>query len=243
MGNKIWIELYDDYDYLCAIRLREKAFLFVEITDMDYACGKDNEGHPTYVGEVALVDLNAISKEIKASAVQSCGSYDIDFDKNDLAMAECCFRYGCKAPLDSDSSNGKTGLLRRMKKFARHYTSEEGARDLTAALKRPVNRIGSTAAEFMVGDTDSAVSRSVARGEHTGRLIAKMYGISQDKIDAASDARPSDWMPYVTGYMDGASGASKRGDSDLAPEYHSGYDRGAAVLQGLAVAPAWLNLK
>lgn len=189
MGKKIWIELYDDNDYLCAIRLREKAFLFVEITDMDYACGKDNEGHPTYVGEVALVDLNVISKEIKASAVESCGSYDIDFDKNDLAMAECCFRHGCKAPLDSDSSNGKTGLLRRMKKFARHYTSEEGARDLTAALKRPVNRIGSTAAEFMVGDTDSAVSRSVARGEHTGRLIAKMYGVSQDKIDAASDAR------------------------------------------------------
>ena len=46
-------------------------------------------------------------------------------------------------------------------------------------LEKPVNRIGSSAREFMTGDFTSAMQRGCESGDPSARLMAKMHGASQ----------------------------------------------------------------
>jgi hypothetical protein len=105
-------------------------------------------------------------------------------------------------------------------------------------MQRPVNALGSTAAEYMRGDLDSAMQRGCEAGDPTARLVAKMHGTPEHVID---NVRPADFLPYTFGYIAAMQGAPRETGPDLAPEYGRGYERGERVRKGEAPAPSWIK--
>jgi len=209
-----------------------RQFQVVELINMDEACGRDNEGQPKYVVELRLVDLDALSEATIKSALDSCGWENMQGDNN---LAECCDSYGAHAPLESFSGNNAHKLLRQAYHAANELLDSDS---LESALEKPVNKIGSSAREFMNGDFTSAMVRGVESGNPDARIMAKMHGIPQEAIDAS---RPADFLPYVMGYMAGMSGGAKETDPDTAPEYFRGYERGQNVKAGKCPAPSWIQ--
>jgi len=236
MNTRKWQNIYNwgSDEYLDTRHIGGRAYQSVEILDMNAYCGRDNEGQPKYCVELSLVDLDVIPASNVESAIASCG-WDDDMEADDLQIAEACRSYGAKAPLFSDSGNNWRKLLADARREANELASP---RKLTAAMNRPVNKLGSTAAEYMRGDLDSAMTRGVLAGDQGARICAKMYGIDQVTID---DARPADWLPYVAGYMSAMSGGERETGNDLAPEYNLGYARGERVAKGEAPAPGWIK--
>ncbi len=143
----------------------------IELTNMDEACGRDNEGSDTYVVELSLVDLASIDTATQASAMHSCGPDD-ESELTDDWRAVVCYEYGCKAPLDSWSGNAYSKLLKIARSEAHKLTRD--AAELAKRMEKPVNAIGSTAAEFMVGDIQSAILRGLAEGDPKAEIMAKM---------------------------------------------------------------------
>ncbi len=211
-----------------------RQFQFVELINMDDSCGRDNEDQPKYAVELRLVDLDAIPQDTLQSALRCCGQEHLD-QPSDEILADCCNQYGCHAPLGSWSSNNARKLLRDAYKLANELCD---AAALDARLNRTVNRIGSTAREFMAGDIASTLQRGVESGSPGARIMAKMYGVPQDTID---NTRPADWLPYTFGYMAALHGSPKETNPDTSPEYFRGYDRGLNVKSGHAPAPAWIQ--
>jgi hypothetical protein len=154
-------------------KVAPRTFQFVELTNMDEATGADNEGQPRYVVELALVDLNAIPAKELESARKSCGWEDAP--DTDTALAEMVYQYGLRAPLGSWSGNNAGKLLRAAKSEA-HSLLDDSA--LADKLEKPVNAIGSTAAEFMRGDFTSGMVRGIQAGDPSARIMGKMHGLS-----------------------------------------------------------------
>lgn len=238
----------EDYGGKWLRRVTGRQFQVIELTNMDEAIGeRDNAGCPTYVVELSLVDLDAIDSDTQMRSLHSVGQDPSEAtDLTDAWRAIICYEYGCKAPLESWEGYAWGKLLKLARKLA--YMLKRDAREMERRMALPINKIGSTAAEYMRGDIGSALQRGVAEGRHEARLMAKLYGADQFAIDQASDARPTDWLPYMTGYQDGIRGehASTKGtapaDGILAPEYEQGYQRGVLVTAGEAVPPDWIKL-
>ncbi len=146
---------------------------------MDEACGSDNEGSPKYSVDLSEVDLGAISAKNKAYAWKSCdgnsmiGSASITAAERDLITAGCCFEYGQRAPLYEVSTNNVYAGFRKCR--AESYSLTRNATEYAARMARPVNKIGSTAREYMQGDITSAVVRGIEAGNPSASLMAKMY--------------------------------------------------------------------
>jgi hypothetical protein len=232
---RTWLTLMDDTDRLDVMRTGRHSFLFVEVTDMDSACGRDNRDQPTFVAQVKLVDLDVLTPDQIRHAQESCGWDEADMS-DPLVVAEMCQSYGHYAPLDEASGNGRTVVLREIRRAARMLAADRNM--MSDAMERPVNKIGATAAEYMRGDIASAMQRGCEAGDPTARLMAKLHGVPEETIN---DVRPEDWLPYVVGYMDATGGHDRNDDSDRSPEYDRGYDRATRVKAGEALAPGWIN--
>ena len=212
----------------------KRQFQFVELINMDDACGRDNAKQPKYNVSLRLVDLDAIPAEGQARAKKSCGWYGAESD-TDIAIAEMCDDYGLHAPLDQWNGNNARQLLRAAYREANSLLNSDA---LESKLDRPVNAIGSSAREFMAGDIYSAMQRGCESGDSSARLLAKMHGVSQQTID---DTRPDDFLPFVFGYMAGLNGQPKETDPDTAKEYFRGFERGQNVKAGKCPAPSWIK--
>jgi hypothetical protein len=211
-----------------------RQFQIVELINMDDACGRDNEGQPKYIVELRLVDLASLSEENKRRALECCGM-EKEENLSDEALAECCDSYGTHAPLGSWSGNNARKLFRQAYAEAKSLLDSEA---LETRLDRPVNKIGSSAREFMAGDITSAIQRGCESGNTDARILAKMHGAPQEAID---DARPADFLPYLMGYMAAINGGSKETDPDTAKEYFRGFERGEHVKAGKCPAPGWIK--
>jgi hypothetical protein len=163
-----------------------RRFQFVELINMEEHGARETKGDPKYVVELSLVDLDAISPETIASAVRSCGS-DEDAT-SDVAIAEMCKSYGAAAPLDSYSGNNWHKLMREARRDAQTYARDSAALD--EKMSRPVNAIGSTAAEYMRGDLDSAITRGLASGNKDAQIMAKMQDAATIDCPACYGADP-----------------------------------------------------
>jgi hypothetical protein len=124
------------------------------------ACGDEASDCP-FNCEVQRVDLSDMSKEQIESARKCVGMdlNDLPADCHELATVEACVQYGAAQPLES--FNGAK-YPERIRAQARRY-AEACRRDaalLADRLDRPVNAIGSTAAEYARGDISSALFRS-----------------------------------------------------------------------------------
>lgn len=225
-----WRTFDDDVDFGEQRAVSATAFQFITITDMEYHCGSD----PKYVCEVDIVDLALIPEKEQLSAKECYGCEDEDIDVEYLAQV--CHGYGLKAPVWSESSNNRSALHRAARSQCRELLDES---KLEIAMDRPVNALGSTAHEFMLGDFTSAMQRGCESGEPGARLTARLYGVPQAAID---NIRPGDFLPYVVGYNDALAGADHYEPRDeLSPEYTRGYERGQRVKAGEAPAPSWLT--
>lgn len=211
-----------------------RKYQVVELMNMDEACGRDNEGQPKYAVELTIIDLAAIPEKQLQSAIRSCG-WDTANLSDDACLAEICHSYGLHAPLGGWSGNNYRKLLREAYSAAKELLDEDA---LEEKLEQPVNALGSTAREYMVGDLDSALTRGCEAGDPSARLLTKMYGVPQQVID---DVRPDDFLPYVFGYMAGKAGQPAETGPDLAPEYHRGYQRGQNVREGKCPPPSWIK--
>lgn len=210
-----------------------RVYQFVELINMDDACGRDNEGKDKYVVSLRLVDLKTVSPANVQSALRSCGAEGME--QNDDAVAECIDSYGCHAPMGEFSGNNARKLLRSAYQEANSLLDPD---QLATAMQKPVNKIGSTAAEFMQGDFTSAIQRGCESGNPDARIMAKIHGVPQAAID---DTRPADFLPYLMGYMCAMSGGTKETGDDISPEYFRGYERAENVKAGICPKPSWIN--
>lgn len=112
-----------------------------------------------YYCAIKRVDLREVSPESMRSALKDCGKEN-EPDLCDECKIECLVSYGCAAPLWEGSSKMHASRLRAdARRIAEGYMHD--AIKLATALERPVNRIGSTAREYGLGDLQSAMDRYV----------------------------------------------------------------------------------
>lgn len=171
-GDRNWL----DYGGVWSRHVADKRFHFIELTNMDEACGRDNAGHPTYDVQLSEVDLDTVPSAEVASAMQCCG-----LDRHDVmvmgmsaeALAETVRSYGVSSPLHSVSSNNAHKAIAECRAESYRLTQDETAYE--AAMSRPVNALGSTAREFGQGDLHSALLRGIREGNASARIIGKMY--------------------------------------------------------------------
>jgi len=181
-GMKGWIDIgsdvnWEDYHGMWARKARDGSWYVLRFDNSRDSCGDravDNGEIDEFICDVKRFD-GAPDDEID-SALRSSGfrredgtivsdSGDVfDADVLDLVLLEACIRYGLGAPLESFSGKVRPRSVRAK---ARRY-AEECMRDadlLAKQLARPVNKIGSTAAECGHGDIDSALKRGPATPE------------------------------------------------------------------------------
>lgn len=171
---KIWLELWDgnsgQWLYVCRDVL---TYIFLEVIDMVEHCGR--EVTYRWSASVATVDLLTTSPETFASAYQSCGGDDEQFDfkkePDRLRIAQILYEYGSKSPLwDKGSKDFKEDYdgyddspdenhpdFRKLRAEARRWAEEnifdEESRNHFLDTK-VVNKLGQTAREF-AGGTES----------------------------------------------------------------------------------------
>lgn len=165
----------EDYGGKWYREIAHRVYQVIELTNMGEACGRDNEGHPTYVVELSLVDLGVLTPKQIDDAYRSCGwelPESMTQGERDAATAIMCFEYGCKAPLDSWEGNNYGKLLRTARSQA--HALKRDADAMSERMERPVNKIGSTAREYMTGDITSAVLRGVANNDPAAMIMLKM---------------------------------------------------------------------
>jgi len=90
-----------------------------------------------------------------------------------LHLLDVLHGYGAKAPLWDDSGNNFKKLLSAAKQYSREL--EEDPYEHHKAMQKPVNRMGSTAEEYMCGDIYSAMIRE--KDTPVGRLMLKLHGV------------------------------------------------------------------
>lgn len=153
-----------------------RRYHFIRLDNMNEACGRDNEGQPTYHVQLSEVDMDEISDNQINDAMRCCG---ID-DSSGLTDEECAglvFDYGICSPLHAESTNNAHKGIAACRKESYRLTRDAAAYE--EAMERPVNRLGSTAREFGRGDLNSALVRGLKAGDEGARIIGKMYIASE----------------------------------------------------------------
>lgn len=186
-----WIELasdvnWQDYHGMWAKKGPDGAWYVLVWTNLWDAAG-ESEDLDQFECQVKRLDLGELPADELKSALRSCGleqtseglmqSYGCDLVDpawEERAKVEACIGYGHGAPLET-FSGGQHPM--RIRANARRY-AEMCMRDdalVEERLARPVNKIGSTAAEYGRGDIDSALHRGPF--DATKTLVRKMYGL------------------------------------------------------------------
>lgn len=146
---------------------------------------------PRHMIEVKSVNIAEMTTE-RINEILSCCGYVIKGDEivEDHAgdvlakrgegtwnhvIVEAALAHGACAPLDDFAGDtGLRGLIRDALRSARNIMKDERLR--RAVLARPVNQIGSTAAEYARGDLASALSRGPYDAKK--QLMRKIYGLN-----------------------------------------------------------------
>jgi len=205
-----WLVLRDggSDQWLYACRLRRRAFIFIEITDLPAYCGRDATAR--WDASVKLVDLVNTSGSTIKSALDSCGFYENkpDGEVEPLHVAEMLLDVGSSAPLWSkgggkvtfdgwgncnESYDENCPSFRSLRKKAREYaeTLLRSEEVLEAQLNTPVNALGMTAREYADGSVGlfKALHDIKAQlGETTTKqqLVLKLY----QQADVTLDGTP-----------------------------------------------------
>lgn len=151
-----------DFDY----------WLVLDFVNMEEACGSDNDGKPKYHVELCAVSPHEAGETGLASAFECCGVPE-DAKQNPLCQVEALHSYGISAHLWQADGKNAHKLLREAKRQAQMVNGLFGF-----FMDRTENRIGSTGWEFIKGDLNSGLARTIASGSPEGRILAKMHGVT-----------------------------------------------------------------
>lgn len=199
---------WDDYGGKWGKLAADGSVFVIDFTNMYDACGEEEckgDGQAQYVCEVKRVNLPELSAEQIATALKSCGMYleyegapRVFSDQGDkiadqredpatfrYVLAEACVSHGFYEPLDSFSGDVRASNVRANARRSAEALIRD-AKALEIKRARPVNKLGSTAAEYGVGDLDSALDRGPF---DTGKnLMRKLRGLPS--IDESSGGSP-----------------------------------------------------
>jgi hypothetical protein len=185
----------------------KRTFYVLDFTNMWEVCGQGakNDGCEQYLCEVKMVDLDEIDIEQLSSALGCCGlrftaGWSIEDEQGniltgpgfegryDWILVEACVSYGAYAPLASFGSDHHPLNLRgKARQYAERLILEDSvsmrrhSERVEKLLNRPVNRIGSTAREYMKGDLTSALDRGPFNVEKN--LMRKLSGLIEKTND------------------------------------------------------------
>ena len=193
-----------DYGGTWIRQVAARRFHFLQVTNMVEACGRDNDGQPTYAVELSEVDLDAIGEVEQSRALASCGFEVTDAaDRTANGTADCvagaCFEYGNRAPLHGESTNNVHAGFRACRAESYRLTSDAEA--YAEAMDRPVNKLGSTAREYMTGDITSAIVRGAEEGNPSAQIMARMYVAAEGQT--LGGAIPPGDLEAMRGAIDG----------------------------------------
>lgn len=160
-------------------QLDDTTYHVIELINMWDATGEEDQSQ--YNVSLAEIDLMNYSEKSIKSAVDSCGYVDNDNPLNVLMVIEAIHSYGQYAPMGDWNGDNYKQLLKQAKNESHRLDDRDYH---VAQMNRPVNRIGSTAFEYMQGDTTSAMIRSIANGEITGRIMGKMHGLNENDLQS-----------------------------------------------------------
>lgn len=187
-----WTTLEDDDDYVEAARGSHapRVWWFVRLMHVESYVGEaeHKEIGFDYWLDVSLVDLDQIPADIVERARREVfdlirGYHGISAMADDsllpspvadIAIAHQLHRNGSRAPMYDGSGSSRRKLIAEGRREARALASDPDA--LMRAMGKSVNQIGSTAAEFMVNDLDSAIARGVANNDPQAKLMAVIQG-------------------------------------------------------------------
>lgn len=162
------------------------AWYVLDFVNMWDATGDDSG--PQYVCEVNYVDLKVVPDREMASALRSCGPSQEDLEgmsKKDqmFAIMVALHDYGIKAPLHTVEGSRADSVRAEARRYAEDCMSDPAL--MESSLDRTVNKIGSSARDFMYGDIDAGLRRAaedIAAGRRAPtteeRILMKMYAAS-----------------------------------------------------------------
>ena len=165
--------------------IKPRVYHVVELTNMIDAIGErdcERDGIDKYHVSLKEIDLNVIDYE---PALDCCGYEDRLDPPSVHVIIDACSSHGSFAPMGDISGNNYRLLLSEMKRQSRSI--ETDARHREALLERPVNKLGSTAREYAVGDMQSAMIRGIVAGDRMARIMGKMHGLTEDDLDLVAE--------------------------------------------------------
>lgn len=167
----------------------------------------------------------------------------LENEKEQLVMVEMLDSYGLKAPLWDDGGNN----YRKLMKECREYSDAmDDPYERDCAMNRVVNKVGSTARDFMQGDLMSGMNQYFKKGIYAEisteiNMGGQIFTGVQANVKM-NNVPSDDPLAYVAGYMDalsrkGMGNGSKK--SELAEAYIEGFRYGVSVRKGDEPKPVW----
>lgn len=213
--------------------------------DMGERDFKEHKAHGggRYTVCLRMVDLLFATPHMIESANRSCGWEGMGDDPD--VVADVLFNHGSAAPLWESEGNNLRKLLTEARQESKSLI-EEGHEE---AMTRTVNRLGSTALEYMVGDIFRPICRGVAQDSVAAGITAKMYKMDLEQAKAAGlqelagdtgvafqfrQQGPSpDPLAFAAGFSDGlAARAPREPRHKISPEYFRGFTAGLQIRLG-----------
>jgi hypothetical protein len=188
-ADKGWVDVcsdicWEEHGGLWGKRLRPHVWLFVKfdiLPDGGEACA-----------DVRLVNLNEVTGKSLQDAAKSCGMDDLGIRPRsamelESELAYCCVSYGIAAPLSERMGRRPDRVRADAFRSAEEYAADEAMMD--SALDRTVNAIGSTARDFMQGNSLAGLDRYAMSVVETGKaeddgnnLMLGLYGVDVERL-------------------------------------------------------------
>ena len=156
-----------------------REYHILELINWEDSCGEAEAKQvgSTYCMDLSIVDLDMIDTAHLESALE-CYGVSLDQDgMTDEWRAEAYHGYGLRAPIDSANTSNFHRTFRNLARQSREISRDASTK--RKSMQRPVNKIGSTAAEYMCGDLNAALVRGIMKEDPTAMLLAKIGGFQK----------------------------------------------------------------
>ena len=159
--------------------LSYNSYHVIELINMWEATGDNDQ--PQYAVQLCEIDVEST----RLGEALDCIGAEIDprmtNDQIIWISLDALSSYGACAPMGGWSGNNVRELFRQANRESFQLMSDSDYHK--SQMDRSVNRLGSTAREYMNGDTNSALIRGIAKGDITARIMGKIHGLTVEEMD------------------------------------------------------------